>query len=92
MTNEDTSTEQSSQKTIDKQITHAGFKYTLNRTTEKACYYACSSRRTKKDGLCKARMILNILTGNVTMTGIHECSKVIEKTITLETINIQKEV
>jgi hypothetical protein len=41
-----------------------------------------------KDGLCKARMILNILTGNVTMTGNHECSKVIENTITLKTSTV----
>jgi hypothetical protein len=73
-------------------VSHAGFKYTLNRATDKTCYYACSSRRTKKDGLCTARMNINILTGNASLSGSHECKKVIKNTVSSELINIEKEV
>jgi hypothetical protein len=77
---------------IAKHLYVGGFKYTLNRSTAKTLFYVCSSRRTKKNGgLCKARVNLDVKTGNAKQSGEHECSKVIQ-TNTLALLNVEKEV
>jgi hypothetical protein len=76
-----------------KHIYLGGFKYTLNGSTSKTLYYACSSRRTKKNGgLCKARVNIDKETGDAKQSGDHECSKVIQSSIAHTLLNIEKEV
>jgi hypothetical protein len=78
---------------VSKHIYLGGFKYTLNGSTSKTLYYACSSRRTKKNGgLCKARVNIEKKTGNAKQSGEHECSKVIQSSIAFTLLNIEKEV